>query len=56
MLKDMTPYYLECCKELEWPVDHTLVAKMKAENEAKLKVFLDNPCSVIGTCYRNNYT
>jgi len=38
IVKDnMTPFYLDCCKDLQWPVDQTLVNKMKAENEAKLK-------------------
>ena len=34
----MTPFYLDCCKELNWPIDQVLVNKMKAENEKKLKV------------------
>mgnify|MGYP001810754841 CR=1 FL=1 len=34
----MTPFYLECCKDLGWNVDQTLVNKMKLENENKLKV------------------
>jgi 26S proteasome regulatory subunit N7 len=33
----MTPFYLECCKDLAWNVDQSLVAKMKAENEQRLK-------------------
>lgn len=33
----MTPFYVECCKDLNWPVDQALLAKMKAQNEAKLK-------------------
>jgi len=33
----MTPFYLECCKELAWPVDQNLVSKMKTANEEKLK-------------------
>lgn len=33
----MTPFYLECCKDLGWSVDQNLVNKMKSENEAKLK-------------------
>ena len=37
----MTPFYLECCKELNWKVDESLVSKMKLENETKLKE-LDN--------------
>ena len=36
--KDMTPFYLECCKDLSWPVDQNLVNKMKLANEEKLKV------------------
>lgn len=34
---NMTPFYLECCKDLNWKVDETLQNKMKAENEIKLK-------------------
>lgn len=34
----MTPFYLECCKDLGWTVDQNLVNKMKAENDSKLKV------------------
>ncbi len=34
----MTPFYLDCCKELSWPVDQNLVNKMKLANEEKLKV------------------
>ena len=33
----MTPFYLDCCKDLNWKVDDALVAKMKLENETKLK-------------------
>lgn len=36
--KDMTPFYQECCTDLKWPVDQTLVNKMKKENETKLNV------------------
>lgn len=34
---NMTPFYLECCKEFTWSVDQTLVTKMKSANEEKLK-------------------
>ncbi len=34
----MTPFYLECCKDLGWKVDQALVDKMRVENEAKIKV------------------
>ena len=34
----MTPYYLECCKDLGWKIDENLVQKMKTENEKKIKV------------------
>lgn len=34
---NMTPFYLECCKDLGWTVDKKLEATMKAANEAKLK-------------------
>lgn len=34
----MTPFYLECCKDLSWPVDQNLANKMKLANEEKLKV------------------
>lgn len=38
IIKDnMTPFYLEVCADLKWKVDDSLVAKMKAQNEAKLK-------------------
>lgn len=38
IIKDnMTPFYLDCCKELNWKVDDKLVSKMKLENETKLK-------------------
>lgn len=33
----MTPFYLDCCKELNWKVDDKLASKMKLENETKLK-------------------
>ena len=33
----MTPFYLDCCKELGWSVDQNLVNKMKTSNEEKLK-------------------
>jgi 26S proteasome regulatory subunit N7 len=33
----MTPFYLDCCKELGWSVDQNLVKKMKTSNEEKLK-------------------
>jgi 26S proteasome regulatory subunit N7 len=33
----MTPFYLDCCKELNWKVDDKLVSKMKLENETRLK-------------------
>ena len=35
----MAPYYEEVCSELGWPVNQSLLTKMKAENEAKLKEF-----------------
>ncbi len=34
----MTPFYLDCCKDLNWNIDQNLVKKMKTENDAKLKV------------------
>jgi 26S proteasome regulatory subunit N7 len=38
IIKDnMTPFYLDCCKELSWEVDEKLLGKMKLENETKLK-------------------
>lgn len=37
VLDNMTPFYLECCKDLSWPVDQNLVNKMKLANEEKLK-------------------
>jgi 26S proteasome regulatory subunit N7 len=33
----MTPFYLECCKDLNWQVDNDLVQRMRTENETKLK-------------------
>ena len=43
----MTPFYLEVCADLKWKVDDSLVAKMKAQNEAKLKVSSDYEVSNI---------
>lgn len=37
VLDNMTPFYQECCKDLGWSVDQSLLAKMKAANEEKLK-------------------
>jgi len=38
IVKDnMTPFYLECCKDLSWSVDQNLVNKMKQANDDKLK-------------------
>jgi len=37
VLDNMTPFYLECCKDLSWPVDQNLANKMKLANEEKLK-------------------
>lgn len=38
IIKDnMTPFYLECCKDLNWPIDQNLMLKMRSENESKLK-------------------
>ncbi len=34
----MTPFYLDCCKDLNWNLDQNLLKKMKTENETKLKV------------------
>lgn len=34
---NMTPFYLECCKDLGWNVDSNLVMKMKEHNDTKLK-------------------
>ncbi|KAF2355734.1 hypothetical protein FHG87_013509, partial [Trinorchestia longiramus] len=34
---NMTPFYEECCKDLEWPVDDSLLQKMKKANSDKLK-------------------
>ena len=36
----MTQYYHDCCKDLGWQADQSLVLKMKNENEKKLKVTL----------------
>ena len=36
----MTPFYLECCKDLGWSTDQTLLNTMKAANEEKIKVNL----------------
>lgn len=33
----MAPLYEELCHELKWPVDQTLLAKMKKANEEKVK-------------------
>lgn len=37
IVDNMTPFYQECCKDLGWSVDNSLLAKMKASNEEKLK-------------------
>jgi len=38
IVKDnMTPFYLECCKDLKWSTDQTIVTNMKVENEKKIK-------------------
>ena len=34
----MTPFYEECCKDLGWAIDETLLQKMKKANADKLKV------------------
>jgi len=34
---NMAPFYEECCKDLSWPVDDALLARMKKSNEDKLK-------------------
>lgn len=34
---NMTPFYEECCKDLDWLVDDTLLQKMKKANADKLK-------------------
>jgi 26S proteasome regulatory subunit N7 len=34
---NMAPFYQECCKEFNWPVDKSLLTKMQTENETKLK-------------------
>jgi len=36
-LENMTPFYLECCKDLNWTQNQKLVDEMKAANEQKLK-------------------
>jgi 26S proteasome regulatory subunit N7 len=33
----MAPFYEEVCQALEWEVDGSLLTKMKADNEKKLK-------------------
>jgi 26S proteasome regulatory subunit N7 len=35
----MAPLYEELCNELKWPIDQSLLAKMKKANEEKLKEF-----------------
>ncbi len=37
-LLDMGPFYVSLCREVQRPVDQTLVDKLKAINETKLKV------------------
>ena len=37
IVDNMAPFYQECCKDLGWPVDGGLLAKMKAANEERLK-------------------
>lgn len=36
----MSPFYEECCKDLEWTLDESLLQKMKKANSDKLKVLL----------------
>lgn len=33
----MAPFYEEVCRDLDWKVDHTLLAKMKSANDEHLK-------------------
>lgn len=33
----MAPFYEEVCKDLDWPVDETLLSTMKAHNAEQLK-------------------
>jgi 26S proteasome regulatory subunit N7 len=33
----MAPFYEEVCRDLDWKVDQTLLAKMKSANEEQLK-------------------
>lgn len=35
--ENMAPFYEEVCKDLGWPIDQTLLAKMKETNEKKLE-------------------
>jgi 26S proteasome regulatory subunit N7 len=38
----MTPFYLECCKDLNWQVDqNNILNRMRTENETKLKALDD---------------
>lgn len=33
----MAPFYEEVCRDLDWKIDHTLLAKMKSANDEQLK-------------------
>lgn len=33
----MAPFYTECCKDLNWPIDQSLLNKMQTENSNKIK-------------------
>ena len=33
----MAPFYEECCRDLDWTIDQSLLDKMKKENEENLK-------------------
>jgi 26S proteasome regulatory subunit N7 len=35
--ESMAPFYEEVCRDLDWKVDHTLLAKMKSANDEHLK-------------------
>jgi len=37
MWPGMAPFYEEVCRDLDWKVDHTLLAKMKSANDEHLK-------------------
>ena len=45
----MAPFYEDCCHDLGWTVDKTLLDQMKKENEAKFKTLEENIEEAVST-------